>query len=204
MHVVPLQPAQLDQVLTVHLQSFPGFFLSFLGPRFLREFYRSFLDDPAGMAFVAVDEQGRVQGVVAGPQSPDGYFRRLLKRRWWAFCLASTGAVLRRPTIVPRLFRAVFYRGEAPSGPPRALLSSIAVAPSAQGQGVGRLLVNAWVAEARRRGCTGCFLTTDRDGNDAVNTFYQRLGWRLADSYATPQGRQMNRYVLDLTPPPAS
>jgi len=184
-------------VVAVHLRAFPSFFLSFLGPRFLREFYGSFLVDPVGRGFVAVDEGGRVLGVVVGPLNPAGYFKRLLKRRWWAFCLASVSAVLRRPTVAPRLFRAVVYRGEAPGGPVRALLSSIAVDPQVQGGGVGRLLVERWVAEVRAAGGSGCFLTTDAEGNEAVNAFYRKLGWNLEGSYCTKEGRRMNRYVFD-------
>ena len=43
----------------------------------------------------------------------------------------------------------------------------------------------------------GCYLTTDADGNDMVNKFYQSLDWRIESTYATPEGRRMNRYVFD-------
>jgi GNAT superfamily N-acetyltransferase len=95
------------------------------------------------------------------------------------------------------LFRAVFYRGAAPSGPTRALLSSIVVVPTAQGSGVGKLLLSGWVAEAKRRGASGAYLTTDAEGNNSVNAFYERAGWKLESSYTTPEGRRMNRYILD-------
>lgn len=195
--VVSFTSDHLDQVVRVHRCAFPGFFLSFLGPRFLREFYASFLVDPAGRGFVAINPQGRVCGVVVGPLNPAGYFKRLLKRRWWAFCLASASAVVRRPSVILRLGRAVFYRGETPTGPVRALLSSIAVDPVAQGSGVGRLLVERWVEEVHAQGVGGCFLTTDAEDNGAVNAFYRRLGWRLDGDYTTPEGRRMNRYVID-------
>lgn len=197
----PLRHQDLRGVVDIHLRAFPGFFLGFLGPAFLREFYRSFLEDEAGLAFVSVDEHGRLLGSVIGPLSPDGYFKRLLKRRWWAFFAASGRALLKRPTIAPRLFRAVFYRGESPSGPPRSLLSSIAVAPDAQGRGIGAGLVKRFLDEVRARGGRGCFLTTDADANDAVNGFYKRLGWRLESSYDTREGRRMNRYVFDFSDP---
>jgi ribosomal protein S18 acetylase RimI-like enzyme len=183
----------------VHIDSFPGFFLSFLGPRFLELFYRAFLEDAAGIAFVATGDNGSVLGSVVGPLVPGGFFKRLRRRRWWKFCLASTSALLRRPWIVNRLLRAICYRGDAheSDGPPRALLSSLAVAPGAQGRGIGQALVKAWLLEARRRGARGAFLTTDADGNDAVNAFYQRLGWKLDGSYTTARRRKMNRYIYD-------
>jgi GNAT superfamily N-acetyltransferase len=183
----------------VHLGAFPGYFLSLLGPHFLREFYASFVTDPDGVGCAAIDtETGGVLGVVVGPLTPAGFFHRLFLRRWWAFAWASSGAILRRPVIIRRLVRAARYRGDAPSGGERALLSSIAVAPLARGVGVGQALIRAWVEEVRRRGGRGCYLTTDAEGNDEVNQFYVRNGWLLEASYSTPEGRHMRRYVLDL------
>ena len=196
--ITPLENKHLDKVVEVHMKAFPEFFLTFLGPRFLREFYKSFIYDNTGIGFVAKDSStGSILGAVVGPLVPGGYFKRLLKKRWYAFCLASASAILKRPTVIKRLFRALFYRGEAPSGPQRALLSSIAVSPDVQGQGVGQALVKKWVEEVQRRGGTGCFLTTDARNNDRINVFYQKLGWKIESSYTTPEGRIMNRYVLD-------
>lgn len=198
LEIIPLEKQHLSQVVTVHMQAFPSFFLTFLGPRFLKQFYNSFTEDPMGVGFVAIDGTTKdVVGVVVGPLTPAGYFKRLLKRKWCAFCLASISAVLRRPTTIKRLFRAVFYRGQAPDGPERSLLSSIAVDPNAQGRGVGKQLVHAWVDEVRRQGSKGVFLTTDAVDNDATNQFYQALGWTIEANYESPEGRKMIRYVID-------
>lgn len=198
--ITNIQSKYVAQIVDVHIEAFPDFFLTFLGPRFLKEFYDSFTYDPTGVGFVAQDsDTGDILGVIVGPVVPDGYFRRLLKRRWWAFCLASVTAVLKRPTVIRRLFRAVFYRGEPLQGPKRALLSSIAVRSSAQGQGIGKKLVNAWCSEVKKRGSTGCYLTTDTRNNDAINQFYQRCGWKIAATKTTPEGREMNYYIYDFT-----
>jgi GNAT superfamily N-acetyltransferase len=195
--ISPLAREDVSSVVKVHIEAFPNFFLSFLGPRFLREFYYSFLADPVGMAFVARTEKDGVVGAIVGPLDPRGFFKRLLCRRWWAFCLASLTAIVRHPSSGPRLARAIFYRGEAPAGPVRALLSSIAVSPRAQGKGVGRGLARRWLDQAQSCGARGCYLTTDAEKNDAVNRFYLSLGWKLEASYITAAGRKMNRYVYD-------
>jgi len=187
----------LHDIAELHLSAFPGFFLSFLGKRFLEEFYRGFLLDEKGIGFVAQKKNGTILGVIVGPLSPRGFFMRLLKKRWWAFCLASVTALLKHPTCISRLFRAVFYRGEAPSGRPRALLSSIAVSPDAQSKGVGENLVKAWMAEIQKQGAQGCYLTTDALHNETANRFYNRMGWKLESSFVTPEGRRMHRYVYD-------
>jgi GNAT superfamily N-acetyltransferase len=199
-NLVPLAHRHIPEVVRMHLSAFPGFFLTFLGPRFLAEFYRAFLSEPTAIAMVAESDAGCVCGVVVGTLAPAGFFKRLLLRRWWTFARASAGALLRRPAIAPRLIRALGYRGEAPTNARRALLSSIAVDPSSQGAGTGRRLVECWLTEAKRRGAIGCYLTTDAQANDAVNSFYCRLGWKLESTYATPQGRIMNCYNYDFAP----
>ncbi len=198
-NIVTIKAAHIREIVDVHMRAFPGFFLTFLGPKFLSEFYSSFTRDPMGVGLVAEDAAtGKVLGIIVGPLSPEGYFKRLLKQRWWAFCVASIKAVLKRPSSAKRLFRALLYRGQAPIGRPRSLLSSIAVAPKAQGQGIGKALVGAWIEEIHRRGSNGCYLTTDADGNNKVNSFYQKLGWKLETTYKTPEGRTMSLYILDL------
>lgn len=196
-NVQPLSALHINSVVQIHICAFPNFFLSFLGPRFLREFYCSFLVDSQGVGFVALSSAGQILGVIVGPVDPDGYFKRLLKRRWWKFCIASIAAVVQRPSCMPRLFQAVFYRGESPTGVQRALLSSIAVDPNVQSVGVGKKLVDHWLEEVRRRGATGCYLTTDAKGNEKVNQFYRSLHWRIDSDYVTPEGRRMHRYVYD-------
>lgn len=193
----PLRRDDIQSAVQVHLLAFPSFFLSSLGPRFLAEFYGSFLDDPQGKGVVAEAPDGRILGIAVGAVNPAGYFRRLLLRRWWAFGLASVGILLRRPAIISRLARATLYRGDTPPGGDRALLSSIAVHPNVQGCGLGSRLMGHWVRTVKECGATGCYLTTDRDSNDAVNAFYLRQGWYLESSFRTPEGREMNRYVLD-------
>lgn len=196
--ILPLTNQDIKEVVNVHIRAFPGFFLTFLGPKFLKVFYNSFTYNTTGIGFVAENSvTGKVLGVIVGPLVPDGYFKRLLKKRWWAFCLASFTAILKRPAVVKRLFRALFYSGQAPQGSKRALLSSIAVDPEAQGQGVGRSLVERWVEEVRLQGGKGCYLTTDAENNEKINTFYRKLGWKINSTYVTPEGRKMNRYVFD-------
>jgi len=190
----PMEPRDVEAVTAVHLAAFPGFFLVFLGPRFLRELYRALLADEECLAYVAVDGP-RVIGFVAGSISA-GFYRRAAKRRWLRFALASAGAFLRKPSIAPRLLRALY-------APPRpsadgALLMSLAVDPAAQRSGAGRLLTRAFVDGARQRGAAAVVLTTDKIGNDAVNAFYRAQGFSVAGEFTTPEGRTMHEYKLTI------
>lgn len=164
----------------------------------MKEFYKSFIYDSQGVGFVALDNNTEeIIGVIVGPLNPNGYFKRLLKRKWFSFCIASVGAIIKKPSVIKRLFRAVFYRGESPKGIERSLLSSIAVSPNAQGKGAGKALVFKWLEEIKLRGSKGAFLTTDVENNDSVNKFYQKIGFKLESSFSTPEGRKMNKYIYD-------
>ena len=189
-------------VVSVHLASFEGFFLSFLGPRFLSLYYSGVHADPDGICFVCLNGDGKPAGFVAGSANPRGFYTRLLKHDWASFALASLAAVLKKPAIIPRIARALFYPAKNPIGEDVAGLFSIGVLPELQGTGAGKKLVQAFLKDASARGCKRVFLTTDRDNNDAVNEFYRKLGFQVERQFETPKGRRMNEYWIDVSPPP--
>ena len=187
-------PADLKRVVDIHLSAFPGFFLTYLGSRFLRELYAAILADSTGIAFVAQDAGGGLAGFVAGTTNPAGFYRRLIRRRLVRFAFASVAPLLRRPVIMTRLLRALSKPNEGAAPVGTALLMSLAVAGEYQGTGAGRDLTGAFIREAFERGSTGVRLTTDRNANDRVNAFYQSQGFRLVRTFTTPEGREMNEY----------
>lgn len=189
----------VDQLAVLHRQAFPGYFLSRLGESFLRQFYRGFLNDPSAITCVARDNSGNVLGAAVGSADPNGFFGRLLRRRWFGFALSSLGHVLRSPKEAPRLLRAVAYRGDS-SGPiSGALLSSIFVAPGGQGSGIGKGLLQAWVREASASKSSKAFLSTDAEDNEEVRRFYESNNWFLDRTYSTREGRSMAQYSYVLT-----
>jgi ribosomal protein S18 acetylase RimI-like enzyme len=197
--VRPARLGDIDAVVAVHFQAFPGFFLTSLGARFLSELYRGFLLNASGRLLVA-EVEGAVAGFVAGTLSPERFFRTLLRDRWLAFGVAAAGAAARRPlAVVPRLLSALSYRGERPPSLQKAaLLSSIGVEPDHGGLGIGAMLVNEYCEEARKHGRTCVYLTTDRDANDAANRFYLRHGFVVDSEIRRRNGRVMVRYVRRL------
>ena len=187
----------VDAIVKVHLDSFPGFFLTFLGYRFLSELYAGIITDPTGIAFVSV-EKNIIAGFVAGTSQPVGFYRRLLRHRWWRFAMASVIPVLKNPMIVPRLLRAFRKSQDTSSQADTGTLMSIAVVPDAQGNSMGKMLVKYFLEETARRGLKHVDLTTDKKGNDSVNQFYRRLGFQCSRTFFTPEGREMNEYSIDL------
>lgn len=192
----PLAPEDVVRSVEIHLLAFPGFFLSFLGPRFLRLFYGEAI--ALGEIAFAGEVDGKVAGFVMGSTRPGGFYKLLLRRRLVGFALAAAPAVLRRPGIALRVGRALAKPGEAVRSEGTATLMSIAVDPGVQGVGLGKGLVLAFIEEAARRGASKVDLTTDRDANERTNAFYRSLGFRVARELTTPEGRVMNEYEFDL------
>jgi ribosomal protein S18 acetylase RimI-like enzyme len=186
------------EVASLHLETFPAFFLSILGRRFLRLLYESIVRDPMGVAYVSIDDRGQLLGFVAGVTQQAGFYSRLARERKWSFALAGAGAALRLPSIVPRLFRALRRSEEAQESSAAASLMSIGVSPAAQGQGIGRDLVAAFADDLRNRGIDRFCLTTDQIANDTANAFYVSAGFTIARIFVTPEGRAMNEYLMHL------
>lgn len=188
----------IEEVVSVHIESFPDFFLSFLGRGFLTVYYKGCCLDNNSICLVTVESDGRISGFVAGSSNPQRFYHRLLVKYWYLFMMAAVIPVMRSPQILGRLLRARHYPSETPSGERNAGLYSIAVAPWGQKGGRGKMLLDCFLKEAKKRGCTRIYLTTDRDGNDRVNIFYQTFGFQIYRQYCTPEGRWMNEYVYYL------
>lgn len=74
----------------------------------------------------------------------------------------------------------------AHQGRPGALVEDVAVHPLAQGQGVGRALMEAAMRRARRAGCYKLALSSNAS-RGAAHAFYERLGFsRHGLSFSVP------------------
>lgn len=185
-------------IVDIHLLSFPGFFLSSMGPTFLRHLYQGIIRDVTGFVLV-VAPGDRIRGFVAGTTSPAGFYGRLLRRAWPQFFMASIPPLLRKPGIIPKLLRSLRKPGEEDRAEAGALLMSLAVDPKFQRNGDGRLLLAHFCERCRAAGVNRVRLTTDGAHNDGVNTFYTRQGFQLSKTFETPEGRIMNEYTRELT-----
>ncbi len=191
--------ATLDEVVSVHLAAFPGFFMAQLGPWFLREYYRCVVEYPQGVLLSENGEKGCI-GFVAGFVGPSSFYR-MLRRHRVRLGLAACAGIVRRPQrliiLLANYRRAGGYAQRTPD-PGTAELSSLAVVPGAAGAGVGSRLVGRFIATAKERGAVRVMLTTDTDNNDAINRFYQRLGFTCLRTFEARHGRFLNEYVLEI------
>jgi ribosomal protein S18 acetylase RimI-like enzyme len=187
----------LDEVVAVHQAAFPGFFMTQLGPCFLREYYRCVVECGKGI-LLAETVDGQCLGFVAGFADPAVFYGELRRRRC-RLGIAALASVTARPWRLP-IFVADYRRagkGTRPqSGPPSAEISSLAVRPLAGGRGIGSRLVHAFVQVAMTAGIERIVLTTDTHDNEGGNRFYERLGFVCTRTFEARRGRWLNEYAL--------
>ena len=198
LHIRRMGVSDVPEVVRVHLIAFPGFFLSFLGPRFLCLYYEECVRH-GEIASVAVI-QGQLAGFVMGSAHPAQFYSGLVKRRALRFAAVALPAVIKQPQIALRVARALTKPKDARRLDGTATLMSLGVAPDQHGKGIGGKLVAAFLAEARARGSTRVDLTTDKVQNEKTNVFYRRLGFVVDREITTPEGRVLNEYSIDLNP----
>jgi ribosomal protein S18 acetylase RimI-like enzyme len=190
MNVRPMARNDLDAVVAIHLAAFPNFFLTFLGPHFLRLFYAAVMAE--GIAIVATIDD-RVAGFVVGMLDSRSFYRRLLLTRFVHVAIAILPIVLRHPSTLVRVARRGVGRAFQPA--PGAELMSLAVHPREQHRGLGRALVEAFVARVRDAGGKNLWLITDAADNDAVQKFYETLGFTARRSFTNDEGRALVEYA---------
>ncbi|MFA5065942.1 MAG: GNAT family N-acetyltransferase [Dehalococcoidia bacterium] len=193
-----LNKNDVKRIVYIHLQSFKGFFLSFLGPSFLYNYYSCLLESESGIGLVFCKDD-QILGFACGTTRPSDFYSELIRKKWLPLAISSIPACIRRPSISMRLAREVFSRPlKAGYAGKQAALLSICVLPEWEGNGFGKILLAGFINKIAGAGIDTLSLSTDQDSNDKVNKFYQNNGFTLACTYVTSEGRLMNEYVIHI------
>jgi ribosomal protein S18 acetylase RimI-like enzyme len=193
-----MQITDVDQVVNIHLSSFQGFFLTILGPSFLKQLYKYMVISTEGHGYIYHNDGGQVVGFICGSVKPDGFYKRLFIHRCIPISIALLMAVIRNPSLIPRIIWRVRTPPQASVVPEGATVFSIGVHSKHQNKGIGSMLVQEFVKTMQQQDIKHVNLTTDRDENNGTNRFYLKLGFDLEHSFVTPEGRWMSEYGIKL------
>ena len=183
----------IKKVVEIHIKTFNGFFLTFMGKGFLRQMYSSYAQyDDAGL-LVAYEDDTPV-GFLAYSSDMSGLYKYMIKRKLIPFAWYSLCAFFRKPIVFMRLLRAFLKPSEAKRNEKYVELASIGVSPECKSKGVG----SALISELRRITDFNMYryitLETDAVNNEIANNFYKKNGFELYREYKTREGRKMNEY----------
>lgn len=185
--------AFVDDIVEIHMKTFTGFFLTFLGKGFLKTLYSGFMAHPRSGVVVALDD-GKPVGFCAYSEDLSGFYKYLIKKKLPQFAWYAAGAFFRKPKVLFRLLRAFTYSGESRREEKYVEISSIGVAPEVKNKGIGSELISSVCKAFEGEEFKYVKLETDKENNEGANKFYQKNGFELARSYETPEGRKMNEY----------
>jgi ribosomal protein S18 acetylase RimI-like enzyme len=198
------------QVVAWHCEEFPAGFYVRLGPRFLRTYYRGFVRSPHAAALVAVAADGQLVGYLAGTLDAAKHSRWMLWRYGPALAMAGLLCLLRRPGLWPDFVRsrAVWYARRvlrtivgmtrpAPAARRTGELTYLVCSAKFRGRRIGTQLVTAFDRQASAAGISRLTLVTAADDH-RVRAFYEALGWRLAGTRWTRDGRELAAFEVPL------
>ena len=183
----------LQQVVSIHLETFQGFFLTFMGRGFLTQMYRSYCKHNDSGLYVAFQNE-RPVGFLAFSANLSGLYKYMIKTRLFPFAWYSIGAFFRKPKIFMRLLRAFLKPSESKRAEKYVELASIGVAPEAKEQGIGSELISRLVEDTDFDRYAYITLETDASNNDGAIHFYEKNGFLRERMYETDEGRKMIEY----------
>ena len=188
------EKAIIKEITHIHMQTFEGFFLTFMGKGFLKTMYQTYCRHENSNLLGAFDANGKIIGFLAYSKDMSGLYKYMIKHSLIPFAWYSLGAFFRKPKVFVRLIRAFLKPSEAKREEKYIELSSIGVIPTAKSRGIGSKLVDYLKETEGQSNCQYISLETDADNNEGANAFYIKNTFSLERVYYTKENRRMNEY----------
>lgn len=183
----------INEIVTIHLNTFTGFFLTFMGRGFLKQMYQSYCDyDESGL--LVAEEGGKALGFLAFSSDFSGLYKFMIKTRLIQFGWYSVGAFFRRPSAFMHIISAFLKPGEAKREEKYVELSSIGVDPNVKSKGIGSKLIDSLKDNVDFNKFVYINLETDAVDNEGAIHFYEKNGFVRERMFETDEGRKMYEY----------
>lgn len=183
----------ISQIVNIHLATFKGFFLTFMGRGFLRQMYMAYIKHDQSGILIA-KENDEIVGFLAYSEHISDLYKYMIKHQLIQFAWYSLGAFFRKPKVFVRLIRAFLKPSESIRNERYIELASIGVCPDVKGKGVGSALISKLKKETDFETFAYITLETDVLNNEVANGFYVKNGFHVVREYETHEGRKMYEY----------
>lgn len=191
----PMQHRDARRVAELHRAAMGRSLWARLGLPFLTTLYQGLVDSPFFLAFV-YEEEGEVQGFIAGSTDTSRMMREVFRARLLALGVTAGLGVARHPRVLPLLLRTgTYFDVSGGDVPAESLFCSFA--PHLRGTGVSNLINKVLFDDLLARGHTRVKITTEVD-NEGANRQLQSWGFEEEGRFRF-YGKDMVRYVLDLS-----
>lgn len=197
MELIKLDYNSSELMAKVHSESFPKFFLTTLGQRFLSIFYSSLLSEEQTISW-GIKENDILIGFFVATENSDGLYKKIFIKNFFQFLIPLLTAFFKNINLLFRLIKS-FNSTKAHRVPIdyKASLLSICILPTSSGKGLGKLLISKLENELIQRNILKYYLTTDADSNESTNIFYQKNQFCLYLNFWQGK-RKMNLYLKNI------
>lgn len=185
----------IKKVVQIHLETFNGFFLTFMGRGFLIHLYKSYCQYKESGLLVAFEDDEPI-GFLAYSGDYSGLYKYMIKKKFIPFAWYSLGAFIRKPKIFARLVGAFSKSKDVKKEEKYVELASIGVRTDEKAKGIGTGLINELKSIVNFDKYSYILLETDAENNEIANKFYLKNGFILSRKYKTKEGRKMNEYTF--------
>lgn len=189
----------VNSIVRIHLSAFESFFLSSLGEHFLRLYYSTFINSKNGVVFCAERDECIV-GFSACSYKSRGFNSSLIKENLIKYGLEFILLLFSNPKAIIRLVKNLNKESDDTSindNGGYAELYSIAINPTNQGEGIGKILLTTTESEVKKYN-NMISLTTDFYNNEKTIGFYRSLGYKNYYDFVTYPKRRMWRLIKEL------
>lgn len=183
----------INDIVTIHISTFAGFFLTFMGRGFLKQMYGAYCDHNESGLLVALDG-GKAIGFLAYSKNLSDLYKFMIKKRLIQFGWYSVRAFFRRPTAFLHIVHAFLKPGKAKRREKYVELSSIGVDPESKLKGVGSRLIDELKSKVDFKKFVYITLETDAVNNEGAIHFYEKNGFVQERMFKTEEGRKMFEY----------
>jgi ribosomal protein S18 acetylase RimI-like enzyme len=197
MKIKQLEISDVNAVVKIHQSAFSSFFLTQLGERFLRVYYRSCIKSKVSTIAVGIfSPNNALLGFSIGSAQSKGYYKAVLKDNFVRFCGVGLYLVFTKPLALIRLAKNMDKINEELNDDGLYCeLLSIGIDSKDKGKGYGKVLLEAFENEALKRGINKIALTTDYNNNDGVIAFYKKSGYEVFYEFITYPNRKMYKFI---------
>lgn len=200
MNIKQLEISDLNAVVKIHQSAFSSFFLTQLGEKFLKVYYKSCIKSKVSTIALGIFSPNDILlGFSIGSAQSKGYYKTILKDNFIDFCSVALYLIFTKPLALIRLVKNMDkIKEELNDDGLYCELLSIGIDSNNKGKGYGKILLEAFEDEAQKNGIKKIALTTDYNNNNGVIAFYKKSGYKVFYEFITYPNRKMYKFIKTL------
>ncbi len=196
-YIAKTRSCEISEIVSIHVEAFPDFFLTKLGKDVLYQFYYYLVNDYNTISY-CVKKNGMIIGFVLASFHANGLYKRIFFRGFLNFFPPIFLSFLKNPSLFKRMLISFISTGKhkTPQSQAASILS-ICVRPDNAGKGIGKMLIDKLENELILHNVDSYYLTTDADNNELTNNFYLKNNFQLYSTFWQGK-RSMNLYIKEI------